>query len=369
MDRILPKAMEDRVAIGQPLSARNSFLASEWRAACPPRPERAASTSTFGKARRLHLRAAPASHDQERERAHSIALAACEVIDEAISAIQQGGPPAIVDLAEVVDAVTASLLRDAIALPSVMRLRQHANTYMHSVSVCQLMIALAIEMGFDKPTIRDVGLAGLLHDIGKCSLPSTLFDDDQPYPNQVAQVRGHAEAGYLLLKEVRGLPDLVLDVCRSHHERPDGSGYPQGLSDNDISIYAKICAVCNFYDNMTCPPAEVAKWSPGQTIEYLRSQRGEFNAEIVAKFIRAIGTFLPGTLVRLGSDRIGLILEGNAESILHPDVVVFKSSDNRDLNWQKVSTKRDPILSIERPENWHLVDWPRLRERLLTFVQ
>ena len=172
------------------------------------------------------------------------------------------------------------------------------------------MVALAKEMRFDLPTVRDIGLAGLLHDIGKAGIAPELLDKTTALTtSETAILRDHPAAGYEILKDVAGLPPIVLDVCAHHHERPDGLGYPIGIAGEALSVHARMAAICDFYDKMTCPPAGAVKWSPGEAIEHLRSSPGAFDPQIVTTFVRTIGTFLPGVLVRLNSNRLGVVLD------------------------------------------------------------
>lgn len=271
------------------------------------------------------------------------------------------------DLIDVVEGITASLIRDPFAFPSIVKLRQnHELTYLHSVSVCGLMIALAHEMHCDEKAVRELGLAGLLHDIGKVTIAKEILDRPNALSvDEAAMLREHPVRGGELLSETPDMPALVIDVCQHHHERPDGKGYPFGLVAEDISIPARMCAICDFYDNLTCPQSGDEKWSPGEAIEYLRAATSQFDGKIVPTFIRMIGAFQPGVLVRLSSDRLGVILDESTPDRMHPMVAVFQHLDGRKIAWQRLATRSDPILCIERAETWNFDNWPKLRADLL----
>ncbi|MBS0478787.1 MAG: HD-GYP domain-containing protein [Proteobacteria bacterium] len=294
-----------------------------------------------------------------------------DAMAESFAAVQAGKPLEKTELVEIVDAVTASLIRDPLALPGITRLRErHEQTYLHSVAVCGWMIALAQEMQLDPELIRDAGLAGLLHDIGKATMPSDLLDKPGKLTVEEADLmREHALRGHEIVSVVPDMPGIVLDVCRNHHERPDGAGYPDGVTGEAISVYAQMAAVCDFYDKAINPPPGGEKWPSSQAIDHLKAERGAFDERVVRAFARVVGTFLPGALVRLRSDRLAVVLDESDRDPLHPMVAVFRYIGGAPVTPQRMSTKTDPIIGIERPESWQFEDWPGLRRKLLALSE
>jgi putative nucleotidyltransferase with HDIG domain len=144
----------------------------------------------------------------------------------------------------VVEAVTESVERNSGALVSLTRLRKRDEyTYMHSVSVCALMVALARELRLDDDTVREAGLAGLLHDIGKPMPPDILAKPSKLTNEEFSIIRTHPRRGFELLHDANGTTDQVMDVTLHHHERVDGMGYPHGLPKDKISLFARMGAV------------------------------------------------------------------------------------------------------------------------------
>ncbi|HEX4695877.1 HD-GYP domain-containing protein [Sphingomonas sp.] len=345
----------------------NGLVPGDWRGPSSPGRTAAPQRPAFGKARELHLRSRPGTHREEKGRAQAVVSAGSEAVAAAMAAARAGEPLKTIELVEIVDAVTASLVRDPLALPSITRLRNlHEYTYMHSVAVCGWMVAVAQELELPADQIRDAGLAGLLHDIGKSAIPSGLLNEAAARsPEQAAELREHPHRGDEILREVPAMPELVLDVVRHHHERPDGAGYPDGLSGDALSIHARMAAVCNFYDKMTAPPPGIARWSSSQAIERLRAGAGEFDERVVRSFVRIVGAFPPGALVRMRSNLLGVVLDETERDPLHPAVAVFRYVNGGDVPWRRMSTRADPIIGLERPESWHFDDWPGLRAKLL----
>ncbi|WP_294044466.1 HD-GYP domain-containing protein [Sphingomonas sp.] len=346
-----------------------AMLSGDWRGPSSTTPLRSVAPKrpVFGRARELHLRARPASHREECARARQILEAGRDAMSGQMAAAREGRAVQTTELVEIVDGVTASLMRDPVALPSITRLRQQDEyTFTHSVAVCGWMVAMAQELNFAPEDIRDAGLAGLLHDIGKAVLPAyLLLPHAGMTPEDKAAIREHPARGYAMLQGVPDMSELVLEVVRDHHERPDGRGFPAGKSGDAVGRNARIAAICNFYDKVTSPPPGQPKWSSSQAIDHMRDHPGEFDTGLVRAFGRVVGTFLPGALVRLRSDRLGVVLDETERDPLHPMVAVFRYASGGTIPWLRISTKTDPIIGIERPETWRFDDWPTLRTQLL----
>lgn len=157
---------------------------------------------------------------------------------------------------DLVDEISASVLRHPNALLSLVRLKTSDEyTYMHSVAVCALMIALARQLELPDPLVREAGLAGLLHDIGKMAVPDPILNKPGKLTDpEFGLVRRHPQNGARMLLDCRQVSALVVDVCLHHHERIDGTGYPFGLAQEQISLLARMGAVC---DSTTRSPPTV----------------------------------------------------------------------------------------------------------------
>jgi putative nucleotidyltransferase with HDIG domain len=156
-------------------------------------------------------------------------------------------------LTPIVALLSKEVEQNANALLEVLRLKNKSEyTYLHSVAVSTMMLLLARAMGYAGNELSELGLAGLLHDIGKMGVPSRILDKpDRLTDIEFASIRSHPTLGHELLLNVPNLPEVARNVCLFHHEKIDGSGYPFGRTKNEISVAARMGAICDVYNALT----------------------------------------------------------------------------------------------------------------------
>jgi HD-GYP domain-containing protein (c-di-GMP phosphodiesterase class II) len=257
----------------------------------------------------------------------------------------------------LVEEISSSVLRNPGAMVSLARLKtQDEYTYMHSVAVCALMVALGREAGMDADACRAVGLAGLMHDMGKALMPPEILNKPGKLTDEeFAVIRSHPERGHELLVEGRGATPEVLDVCLHHHERIDGTGYPHRLSAEALTQIARMGAICDVYDAITSNRPYKNGWDPAESIARMASWKGHFDPQLFKLFVKSLGIYPVGSLVRLQSGRLAVVVEQNPSSLTTPVVKVFYSTkSNLPLPVQRLDLQsaQDRIVGRESVSQW-----------------
>ena len=268
------------------------------------------------------------------------------------------------DCAPLVEEISNSIARNPGALISLARLKTADDyTYMHSVAVCALMIALARQLGLDEEQTRQAGLAGLLHDLGKAWVPNAILNKPGKLTDEeFAEIKKHPSHGHAALLQGSGVPEMALDVCLHHHEKTDGSGYPKGLKANEISLFAKMGAVCDVYDAITSNRPYKAGWDPAESLRKMAEwSKGHFDEAVFQAFVKSLGIYPTGSLVLLASGRIGVVTEQSEKSLLAPKVKVFFSTkSNVRIKPEMIDLSRpgvnDKITGREDPAKWNFPD-------------
>ncbi|WP_367848451.1 HD-GYP domain-containing protein [Rhodoferax sp. WC2427] len=269
------------------------------------------------------------------------------------------------ELAEhLVQEISDSVMRNPSALVSLARIKTVDDyTYMHSVAVCALMVGLALQLKLDAAQIRSAGMGGLLHDLGKALVPlEVLNKPGKLTPAEFAVVQAHPTQGHKLLVECLTDDPAVLDIVLHHHEKVDGSGYPNGHKADAISQLAKMGAVCDVYDAITSDRPYKKGWDPSESLKKMAEwTNGHLDTQVFHAFVKSLGIYPTGSLVRLASGRIAVVTGQSANSLLKPIVKAFFStkSDMRilpvviDLSAPDCT---DKIAGREDPAYWRFQD-------------
>jgi HD-GYP domain-containing protein (c-di-GMP phosphodiesterase class II) len=259
----------------------------------------------------------------------------------------------------LVHEIADSVGRNPGAIVSLARLKTSDDyTYMHSVAVCALMVSLARQLQLSAEDTHEAGLAGLVHDLGKAMMPLEVLNKPGALtPEEFAIMKGHPEAGHRMLVEGQGVGAIPLDVCLHHHEKVNGKGYPKGLKGDEISVYAKMGAVCDVYDAITSNRPYKAGWDPADSIQKMAqwAREGHFDERIFQAFVKSIGIYPTGSMVKLKSGRLAIVVEQGEASLLKPVVKAFystKASEPIAPELIDLSRSADEIVSRETPSAW-----------------
>ncbi|WP_373769919.1 HD-GYP domain-containing protein [Delftia acidovorans] len=306
----------------------------------------------------------PVAFEQEVKRAARICHQSRQAITAMFREVRMGEAINQDKARSVVAEVSDSIIRNPSAMVSIARLKTSDDyTYMHSVAVCALMIVLARQLDLPPHQVRQAGYAGLLHDIGKMAIATSILNKPGRLTDQeFDEMREHPARGLELLK-AGGVDDpVVLDVCLHHHEKVDGTGYPHRLRGEDISLLAKMGAVCDVYDAITSDRPYKRGWDPAEAVHKMAEwSAGHFDKTVFQAFVKSIGIYPVGSLVRLTTGRLGVVVDPGRQSLTCPQVKVFYSTaSGMRMAPETVDLARpgctEKIASREDPEKWGFTD-------------
>ncbi|RIX48518.1 MAG: HD-GYP domain-containing protein [Rhodocyclales bacterium GT-UBC] len=304
------------------------------------------------------------SFNEEFKRASRIVSKGKEAVVSMFQEARMGKAIEAEAAAPLVEEISNSVLRNPGALISLARLKTADDyTFMHSVAVCALMIALARQLGLDEQQTREAGMAGLLHDLGKAMIPLEVLNKPGKLTDaEFDLVKTHPEEGHKLLLGGNGISDMTKDVCLHHHEKVDGSGYPKGLNGQTMSLFAKMGAVCDVYDAVTSNRPYKAGWDPAESIKRMAEWKGHFDPTVFQAFVKSLGIYPIGSFVRLESGKLGVVIEQGEQSLLKPKVKVFFSTKSQAyIRPEIIDLARSPekIAGREDAAKWGIKDIDR----------
>jgi HD-GYP domain-containing protein (c-di-GMP phosphodiesterase class II) len=229
-----------------------------------------------------------ASFNDEVKRAAKICAKGKEAVISMFQEARMGKAIEAEAAMPLIEEISNSILRNPGALISLARLKNADDyTYLHSVAVCALMIALSRQLGLNDDETRDAGMAGLLHDMGKALIPMEILNKPGKLTDtEFAIVKTHPKKGHELLLTATGVSEMAKDVCLHHHEKIDGCGYPMGLNIETMSLYAKMGAVCDVYDAITSNRPYKAGWDPAESIKRMAEWKGHFDPTVFQAFVK-----------------------------------------------------------------------------------
>jgi HD-GYP domain-containing protein (c-di-GMP phosphodiesterase class II) len=200
-------------------------------------------------------------------------------------------------------------------------------TYKHSVNVAILSVLTGIGLGFKKPMLKELAASGLLHDIGKINIPAEIMEKAGPLTEEEYElVKKHTEFGYEKIKNNISISSKTKMGVYMHHENINGTGYPMGLSGDQIYLFAKIIHIADVYDAITSERAYKKAQSPGEAVEFLMKNAGTmFQPEFVKAFITYIPVYPKGRNVILSDGTTAVVVENRQHHTLYP--VVRRLSD------------------------------------------
>ena len=235
-------------------------------------------------------------------------------------------------LMEIAHALVDDILTKEEILINLIDLKGYDDyTYQHSLSVAIIAVSIGSKMGLSKSVLVELALSGLLHDLGKLSVPIAILNKpDKLTSKEYDIIKLHPEKAVKQLERNKMIPRNAIQGIITHHERIDGNGYPKGLSGNSIPLFGRILAIADVFDALTSnrPYREAA--FPNDAIEYMMANASvQFDYEILKAFLKAVVAYPVGMLVALSNGDKALVVKNNEENTLRPIVRLIDNGETQ----------------------------------------
>lgn len=266
----------------------------------------------------------------ELEIARTIYRAANRVIEEVMNNARLGKNINNKGIIEAANSLIKSVLRNPQALLSMVNLKkQDEYTFNHSINVATISLSVARQLNMDEETMRQIGIGGLMHDIGKAKIPVNIINKPgRLTPEEFETIKQHTVLGVEICEKEELSSDVILDMVRHHHESYNGKGYPDNLNKNGLSKFASIIGIADMYDALTTIRSYKPKVPPPEAIHIIGTQANiRFDRRLVNHFVKIIGIYPVGSVVELSSGRLAVVVGFSSRNLLSPILKVLVNSD------------------------------------------
>ncbi len=204
-------------------------------------------------------------------------------------------------------------------------------TSQHSMNVCILSIALGRQLGLTVKELEELGLCGMMHDMGKMQVPLHILNKPgRLEPDELAEMQSHPTKGLHLLMTDSEMPGTAIDAAYGHHERMDGKGYPRGLSGDRIHPYTRIVSIADTYDAISSDRVYKKGKTHLESINIMTKASGEqLDEGLVLKFIESLGIYPPGNIVEMTNGEVAIVIETNPVKKLKPKITMLLDEDKK----------------------------------------
>ena len=304
---------------------------------------------------------APTPLRDERRTAARIIRDSSILVTELMGEVKLGRQIETERVEAVVGQMVSSVFRNQDAMLSLQRVRERDQyTYQHSVGVAVLLVVFAKELGVGRDTIQELGIGGLLHDIGKILVPEEILNKPGKLSDgEFDTMRRHVEFGVEILGKTPGVSPAAIAVVAQHHERADGAGYPHHLAGERISSYGQMASIVDVYDALTSDRVYHRGQEPTEVMrKLLEWSDHHFDPKLVHQFIRCVGIYPVGTLVRLLSGRLAVVVERGEKGPLFPTVCAVYDAARKqfiepvDIDLSSPDSGDERITAFASPREW-----------------
>lgn len=299
---------------------------------------------------------------EEMRRARQVLGQAAERLRSVMGDVRLGKPLDVLALRASAENISTAVMRNSNAMALVCRLRRRDEyTFTHSLNVSVLLARFSHYLAHDPAITQQIALGGLLHDIGKMAIDDEVLNKPGKLTDEeYAHMKTHVARGLALVAPY-DLPEPALAVIREHHERRDGSGYPQAVAQEEISMIGRMAAIVDVYDAISTERVYHKALPAPEAMRRIFEWQRHFDAALVNSFVRCLGIYPAGSLVRLQSERLAIVLCHDPGNLIQPHVrVVFDIRRQAYLPPEDIELAsaqwagRESIVGHEDPQRWHI---------------
>lgn len=195
-------------------------------------------------------------------------------------------------------------------------------TYTHSMYVALISVMIGIQKGYDRSVLTELAICGMLHDVGKIDVPVNIINKTSALtPEEFDIMKMHPTYAVNRLRSCNQIPFTVLSGVGSHHEKFDGTGYPDGLRGTSIPLYGRIVALADVYDALTSQRSYRQAWTSDETVEYMMGCADtHFDYDLLTAFLKTVAAYPVGTVVKLSNGYMGVVIQNSSDNILRPRI-------------------------------------------------
>lgn len=284
------------------------------------------------------LKSEPSSEklfEEELSLAHQVYENVSDSLQRVLNDCQLDKNISVVELTSCVNEVINGVMHNPNALSLLSNLRsKQQDTVRHSVNVSILSLLLGRHLNFNQEQLLILGFSALLHDVGEVKVPKAILDKCNKglTLEEKKQMELHTQYGMEILKKNPEIPKEAAEVAYAHHERINGKGYPRGLRGAEIHLFARLVTIVDVYETVTNYQIERVRVSCSDALKSIYSMRDNFfDKELVENFIKCLGIYPVGSLIRLNTGEIGIVISFKPGKHLFPTIMVIRDNEGEKL--------------------------------------
>ncbi len=277
-----------------------------------------------------------ATVEEEAPRAREVVVRTSDLLENLVKDIRLGNAFEVERVEEIVEDMVDSIVRNPQALMWVAKLReQDIGAYGHGLQVSVYLTSFGRHLGFPRAQLSQLAQVGMLLDIGKIRLPTELLQKQGRLTDaEFESAKAHVMLGSEILRETPNFPRDVLTGIEQHHERMNGSGYPNSLMGEEIGIFGRMAGIVDCFAALTNHRPYAAAVSSYEALRSIAAWGGDyFHEPLVQQFVSSVGVFPVGSLIELNTGEVAIVVEHSKVRRLKPRVLIVTDPDKQPVSY------------------------------------